>query len=176
MNIIKTGFKKFLSFLKSVPKWIFIVAAICSIIFGVVSLTTSIKDRNFEAKREGFTDFMNDVLNVEAFANNKDLDGIKSTFQEMNKIYIGFKPIMDDKSYNTILESVNSYYDMAVKYANRQGESYYVNLLSFKIYQDNIYHMLYKALFGKEPSDSFPDWATKDLPKDFNPAPGITNP
>jgi hypothetical protein len=176
MDNIKKLFKKILSNLHSFPKWLGVVVTICSLIFGIVSTTMLIKDRNFEAKRVGFIDFMDDVLKVEDFAQNKDLNKIKTTFQEMDKLYLGFEAIMDKESYETVLGMVSDYYDMTIKYTSRKEESNYTDLLRFKLYQESyIYPTLFKSLFGKEPSDSLPNWARENLPKDFNPAPGITD-
>jgi len=130
---------------------VLIIITIISLVFSIVSTIITIRERHFEAKRVGFIDFIDDVLKVEDFAQNKDIDKIKTTFQEMDKLYLGFEPLMDK-------------------------ESYYVDLLHFKLYQESyIYPTLFKALFGKAPSESLPNWARENLPKDFNPAPGITD-
>jgi len=152
------------------------VITIISLAFNMFLGIRTIKDQHFEAKRLGFVDFMGDILNVKDYAEDKDIDKIEATFREMDKLYLGFEPIMDKESYETVKGIVSDYYDMTIKYASRKGESYYVDLLHFQLYQESyIYPKLFKALFGKEPSNSLTDWGRKNLPKDFNPAPGITD-
>ncbi|MEM3871980.1 MAG: hypothetical protein QXE05_05430 [Nitrososphaeria archaeon] len=175
MYNIKSFTKRYLSFFSFFFKWIQPVALILSLVLNFVQWRTSVSYRNFEAKRTEFIEFMDNVLKVEQFAKNKDFEKVEAAFQEMNKLFLGFEPIMDEESYDELMKIISEYYEMVKKYTQREGESYYVDLLKFQLYQESyIYPLLFRALFNREPSANLPNWARENLPKDFNPTPGVT--
>jgi len=155
---------------------ILIIVTIISVIFGIISAAAAIRYRNFETKRTIYSLFIKDVLSIYEFANNKEAENIKKTFQNMDNLFLDFEPFLTKDASESLRKEALSYYNDCIKYANRTESDYTDELrfeLIFKPSQMEIHSILFKALFGREPSEGLGLWE-REQPKDFNPTPGIT--
>lgn len=154
-------------------KVVAIVIALIGAISGIFVAKININYQKYKTKRAIYSEFMRDVLNESGYAKNKDVDEVKTISKNMQDLYFELEPYIDKAAQKGLVNELQDYNDTCQEYVARERESYYIDELRFKLYQDQIHSLLYRALFGKEPAEEYKINEGK-APSDFNPAPGVT--